>query len=133
MDLRRSFTARAAELHKLEQELKALVEAEKDAARRQEFLRFQLDEIRKAELRPGEEEELEKERTLLSSAEKLKAISYEAYQALCREDASRASAPALDKLNEALGVMKKLIELDPTLSQQLNCLEETVYGIEEIA
>ncbi|MCJ7655553.1 MAG: DNA repair protein RecN, partial [Dehalococcoidia bacterium] len=133
MDLRHSFSAKVAELYKLEQELKALVEAEKDAARREEFLRFQLDEIRRAELRVGEEEELEKERTVLSSAEKLKAISYEAYQALCKEDALRASAPALDKLNEALGVMKKLVELDPTLSQQLNSLEEAVYGVEEIA
>ncbi|MBN2463765.1 MAG: DNA repair protein RecN [Dehalococcoidia bacterium] len=133
MDLRHSFNVKVAELNKLEQELKALVESEKDAARREEFLRFQLDEIRKAELRPGEEEELEKERTLLSSAEKLKAISYEAYQALCKEDASHDSAPALDRLNEALAVMKKLVELDSTLSQQLKYLEETVYGVEELA
>ena len=133
MDLRHSFNVKAAELHKLEQELKALVEAEKGAARREEFLRFQLDEIRKAELRDGEEEELEKERTMLASAEKLKEMSYEAYQALCKEDASQASAPALDRLNEALAVMKKLVELDPTLSQQLSYLEETVYGVEEAA
>jgi len=133
MDLWYSFSAKVAELYKLEQELKALVEEEKDLARREEFLRFQLDEIRRAKLRVGEEEELERERNVLSSAEKLKAMSYEAYQALCKEDASRASAPALDKLNEALGVMKKLVELDPTLSQQLNYLEETVYGIEEAA
>ena len=133
MDLRHSFNAKVAELNKLEQELKALVESEKDAARREEFLRFQLDEIRKAELRPGEEEELEKERTLLSSAEKLKAISYEAYQSLCKEDASHDSAPALDRLNEALAVMKKLVELDSTLSRQLKYLEETVYGVEELA
>jgi DNA repair protein RecN (Recombination protein N) len=133
IDLRYSFSAKVAELYKLEQELKALVEAEKDAARREEFLRFQLDEIRRAELRVEEEEELERERNVLSSAEKLKAMSYEAYQALCKEDASRASAPALDKLNEALGVMKKLVELDPTLNQQLNYLGETVYGLEEVA
>jgi DNA repair protein RecN (Recombination protein N) len=133
MELRGSFNAKVAELHKLEQELKVLVDAEKDAARRQEFLSFQLDEIRKAELRPGEEEELEKERTLLSSAEKLKAMSYEAYQALGREDASRGSAPALDKLNEALAVMKKLVELDPALSQQLSSLEDAVYRVEETA
>jgi len=133
MDLRHSFSAKVAELYKLEQELKALVEAEKDAARREEFLRFQLDEIKRAELRLGEEEELERERNVLSSAEKLKAMSYEAYQALCKEDASRASAPALDKLNEAVGVMKKLVELDPTLNQQLNYLGETVYGLEEVA
>ena len=133
IDLRHSFSAKVAELYKLEQELKALVEAEKDAARREEFLRFQLDEIRRAELRVGEEEELERERNVLASAEKLKAMSYEAYQALCKEDASRASAPALDKLNEAVGVMKKLVELDPTLSQQLNYLGEAVYGLEEAA
>ena len=133
MDLRRGFSAKVAELNKLEQELKSLVEAEKDAARREEFLRFQLGEIRKAELRPGEEEELEKERSVLSSAEKLKAISYEAYQALCKEEALRASAPALDKLNEALAVMRKLVELDSALSPQLKALEETVYGVEEVA
>ena len=133
MDLRHSFSAKVAELYKLERELKALVEEEKDAARREEFLRFQLDEIRRAELRVGEEEELEKERNVLASAEKLKAMSYEAYQALCKEDASRAAAPALDKLNEAVGVMKKLVELDPMLSQQLNYLGETVYGLEEVA
>jgi DNA repair protein RecN (Recombination protein N) len=133
MELRHSFTAKVAELHKLEQELKTLVEAEKDAARREEFLRFQLDEIRKAELRPGEEEELEKERTLLSSAEKLRAMSYEAYQALGKEDASHDSAPALDKLNEALAVMKKLVELDPSLQPQMTSLEETVYRVEEAA
>ena len=133
MELRHSFSARVAELNKLEQELKELIESEKDAARREEFLRFQIDEIKKAELRPGEEEELEKERTVLASAEKLKAMSYDAYQALCREDASLASAPALDRLNEALAVMKKLAELDSSLEQQMNALEETVYGIEEIA
>ena len=133
LELRHSFAEKAAELHKLEQELKALVDAEKDAVRRQEFLRFQLDEIKKAELKPGEEEELEKERTLLSSAEKLKEMSYQVHQALCKEDASGGGSPALDKLSEALAVMKKLVELDPSLSQQLTSLEETVYKVEEAA
>ncbi|MBL7062337.1 MAG: DNA repair protein RecN, partial [Dehalococcoidia bacterium] len=133
MELRNGFSTKVAELNKLEQELKALVEEEKDAARRQEFLSFQLDEIRRAKLRVGEEEELERERNVLSSAEKLKAMSYEAYQAICKEDASHGSAPALDKLNEAVEVMKKLVELDPTLSQQLNYLGEAVYGLEDVA
>ena len=106
MELRHSFSARVTELNKLEQELKALVEAEKDAARRQEFLSFQLDEIRRAKLRVGEEAELEREQTVLASAEKLKAMSYEAYQAIAKEDASRGSAAALDRLNEAVEIMK---------------------------
>ena len=48
MDLRYSFSAKVTELYKLEQELRALVEEEKDLARREEFLRFQLDEIKQA-------------------------------------------------------------------------------------
>ena len=133
MDLRQSFSAKAIELYKAEQELKGLAEQEQDLARREEFLRFQLDEIRQAKLREGENEELETERNVLSSSEKLKAFSYEAYQALYREDAPHASAPALDRLNEAVRAMKKLVEVDPTLKQQLVFLEETVYGVEEVA
>jgi len=133
LDLRQRFSAKTIELYKAEQELKALAEQEQDLARREEFLRFQLDEIRQAKLQEGEDEELETERNVLSSSEKLKALSYEAYQALYREDASHASAPALDGLNEAVQAMKKLVEVDPTLKQQLSFLEETVYGLEEVA
>ncbi|MBM3155167.1 MAG: DNA repair protein RecN [Chloroflexi bacterium] len=132
-ELRNSFSAKAAELAKMEQELKSLAEEEKDRARREEFLRFQLDEISRAKLRDGEEVELEQERNVLASAEKLKALSYEAYQALYRDDSSGASAPALDRMNEAMTALRRLVELDPSLSQQLSYLEETVYGLEEAA
>jgi len=131
LDMRHSFGTKAIELHKAEQELKALVEGEKELARREEFLRFQIDEIRRASLREGEEEELEKERNILTSAEKLKALSYEAYQALYGEDVSHPSA--LDKLNEAVRTMKKLTDVDATLQSQLGFLEETSFGLEEVA
>ncbi len=133
LGLRRSFRDKVAELSEVEQELKALIEEEKDLARREELLRFQLDEIRRAELREGEEKELERERNILASAEKLKALSYEVYQTLSGEDNSLSSSPAVDRLNEALQTMKKLVDLDPTLKQQLAFLEETVYGLEESA
>ena len=133
LDLRQSFSTRAMELHKTEQELKTLAEEEKDLARREEFLRFQLDEIRQAELQEEEEEELERERNILSFSEKMKALSYEAYQALYRDDVAHPSAPAIDRLNEALGAVKKLVELDPGLKQQQSFLEDTIYGLEEVA
>ena len=133
LDLRYSFSAKATELYKAEQELKTLAEEEKDLARREEFLRFQLDEIRRAKLREGEEEDLEKERNTIAFSEELKAFSYEAYQALSREDAADTSSPALDKLNEAVRAMKKLVGLDPALKQQLSFMEEAVWGLEETA
>lgn len=132
-DLRQSFGVKATEFHKVEQELKALTEGEKELARREEFLRFQLDEIGRAKLQEGEEEKLERERSILTSSEQLKALSYEAYQALYGEDASRPTASAADRLNEALNAMKKLIDVDPSLQAQLGFLEETSYRVTEVA
>jgi len=133
LNLRNSFHAKATELSKVEQELKALEKDEKERARREEFLRFQVEEISRAQLREGEEKELERERNILASAEKLKAISYEAYHALYEEDVSRNSVPALDKLGEAVQALKKLVEMDPALRQQLDFLNETTYGLTEVA
>ena len=133
LELRNDFTIKAAELNKAEQELKALEQDEEDSVRREEFLRFQLDEINRAQLREGEEEELERERNILSSTEKLKTLSYEAYRALYEEDASHQSPPALDKVTEAAQAMDKLVELDPALRQQLDFLGETISGLTEIA
>lgn len=133
LHLRAGFTVKAGELLKTEQELKALAENEKELARRQEFLRFQIGEIAQAKLREGEEEELEKERNILSSCEKLKELSYEAYQVLLGEDTSGTSASARDRLNEAIRIMKKLVELDPAQKHQLDFLEGTLYGLEETA
>ncbi len=88
LDLRHSFSSKALELGKVEQELKTLDEEANGLARREEFLRFQTDEISQAKLREGEDGELEREHNVLSSFEKLKALSYDAYQVLRGEDAS---------------------------------------------
>jgi DNA repair protein RecN (Recombination protein N) len=133
MELRQDFNAKAKELYKVEQELKALEKDEQERARREEFLRFQLEEISRAQLKEGEETELERERDILASAEKLKTISYEAYRALYEEDASGQAAPALDKLNEAAQAIKKLVEIDPSLKPQMDFLEETIDGLTETA
>ncbi|MCX6011021.1 MAG: DNA repair protein RecN, partial [Chloroflexi bacterium] len=133
LELRQDFNAKAKELHKVEQELKALEKDEQERARREEFLRFQLEEISRAHLKEGEETGLERERDILASAEKLKTISYEAYRALYEEDASGQAAPALDKLNEAAQAIKRLVEIDPSLKPQLDFLEETIDGLTETA
>jgi len=133
LEERRCFRDKVAELSALEKELKALIEEEAELARREELLRFQLDEIKRAEVREGEESELEKGRNILASAEKLKAFSYEAYQSLSGEDSSGASSSTVDRLSEALQTMKKLAELDPSLKKQAAFLEETLYGLEEAA
>jgi len=132
-DVRQNFSAKAAELHRVKQEIKALVEDAREQARRQEFLSFQVDEITRAKLKEGETDELERERNILASTEKLKSLSYEAYKALRGEDDSHNSTSTLGKLSDAVQLMKSIVDLDPALKQQLGFLEGTLYGLEEVA
>jgi len=133
LGLRHDFNAMAAELHHVERDIKALSRDEQELARQKELLNFQIDEINKAELREGEEEELEKELTLLTSAEKLKAASYEIYRVIYGDDSAAESTSAVDKVNEALPVLRNVIETDPSLQAKLGYLEEMLHGLEELA
>ena len=132
VDLRHDFSARAAELHQVEREIQSLSRSEQELTRQTELLNFQIDEIRRAELGEGEEAALERELALLTSAEKLKAASYEIYRIIYGDDSAIASSSALDKVNEALPAMKQIIETDPSLQTKLGYLEEVVHGLEEL-
>ncbi len=129
LELRQEFAARAADLNRLEQELRSLTEKERDKVRRQEFLRFQVDEIRRANLRAGEDAELEQERAVLAQVERLKELSHQAYQSLSGD----STISAVDRLNEAAVALKRLVELDPRLAEQLETLTEAIYSAEDVA
>lgn len=136
--LRTEFAASATELHRVEQALAALAASRSEAARQEEFLRFQIDEITAAELHDGEDEELERERNVLASAEKLKALAYEAHQHLTGEDAGGEyaggrSLSAIDRLSQAVTAMQRLAELDPDQKPALDALEGALYGLQELA
>ena len=133
LDLRHDFSTKATELHQVEREIQTLSRSEQELARQTELLNFQIDEIRRAELGAGEEAALERELALLTSAEKLKAASYEIYRIIYGDDSAIASSSALDKINEAVPAMKQIIETDPALQAKLNYLEEVVLGLEDLA
>jgi len=131
--LRHNFSAMATELSQAKHELKALVEQERELARRQEYLRFQVEEIKQAQLREGEEEELARERDILSSCEKLKAAAYEAYRAIHGDDTALTSSSALDRLSEAAAALRQLAELDAALKPPLDVITDSIHGLEEVA
>jgi len=133
LGLREQFGIEAAELYEIEHELNTLMEKEKESARQDEFLRFQIEEIRRAELKEGEEEALEKERKRLASSERLKTASYEAYRAIYGDENPTPYGSALEKLNEAVQSLKALSDIDDTLKPQLDYLQEIFSGIEEAA
>ncbi len=132
-DTRREFAAGAAEIHRIESELEFLSRSEQELARQAELLGFQVDEIKRAKLIAGEDEALEKELSKLAAAEKLKAASYEVYRAIHGDDNAGAATSAMDRLGEALPVLRQMAETDASLKGQLGLLEEAQSGLEELA
>lgn len=118
-------------LRRARRELHALIADERELARRVDLLRYQVDEIKAASLRPGEEEELERERTLLNNAERLTQLSEAAYEALYQGGERQRSV--LDLLAEIQGHLAGLAKLDPRLQPQAGAVEETSYQLSEIA
>lgn len=117
----------------MEKEIELLSRDERELARHIELLNFQVDEIKKAELQGGEEEELQKELVILMSAEKLKSAAFEIYRILYGEDNAMNADSAMDKLNETLPLMKQLAETDATLKSKLTNLEGIVSGLDDLA
>ncbi|MEE8414230.1 MAG: DNA repair protein RecN [Dehalococcoidales bacterium] len=132
-ELRRNFSAMVSELHQAEREIQALSRTEQDLTRQTELLKFQIEEIRQAELGEKEDEELETELAILASAEKLKAASYDIYTILHGDESTLASSSALDRLNEALPLLRKIAETDPSVQTRLERFENAANELSELA
>ena len=130
---RRVFAEAATALHQMEKEIQSLSRDEQELARHIELLNFQVDEIKKAELQDGEEDALQKELVILTSAEKLKAASFEIYRILYGEESAMTADSALDKVNETLPLMKQIVDTDSSLQPKMVNLEEVINGLEELA
>jgi DNA repair protein RecN (Recombination protein N) len=133
LDLRDNFAAKVHQLNVIDSEIISLSQRDQNAARQEEFLRYQIEEIKQAGLQEKEDEYLEKEHRILSFSETLKDYSNRVYQALYDSDSAQFSGSALTKLNDAVQALKKLVELDPALSKHLEILDKSVYSLEEVA
>ena len=124
-----AIAAKVRELHHLRRSLADLLKDERELARRVDLLEYQLQEIKVAHLASGEEEELTRQRHLLTNAERLTLLTSEAYQALYEGEEGKRSA--LDALGEALEQVGALQKLDPELSGVHESLETTVLQVED--
>src|SRR5579885_2018338 len=134
LPLREQLGAKVTEWREARKKLAALRQTERDAVRRAEFLRFEIEEIEKAELEPGEVDELEAERKVLNNAERLRELCALIYGSIKGGDfAGDEYRPALDQLRPALRAMNELVRLDPTLQENETNLAEAIYRLEDVA
>ncbi|HET6231917.1 MAG TPA: DNA repair protein RecN [Longimicrobiaceae bacterium] len=111
----------------LRRELDALEERRRSAGERADFLRFQADEIEKASLKPGEEEELEDEARRLSHSEELTALSASLHQALSAADSSVVSR--LGSLNRSVD---QLVRIDGSQEGMRELYDTAYYALQEM-
>ncbi|CAG1010460.1 DNA repair protein RecN [Anaerolineales bacterium] len=114
----------------LRRELTDLRKAQSDADRRIEMLTYQAEEIEAARLKPGEDEELRKERDRLANAE---ALAENAQEALAVLDEGSPETPAATDLigqaAQALGALAKIDAAQSELANQADLLLDTISDV----
>lgn len=119
------------ELRRVQKELTALRESERDAARRIDLLEYQAREIESANLKPDEEEPLRQELTRLANAENLAELSQ---QALTLLDEGSPETPAVsDLLGQALSALEALSRIDRDLAGLAESVQDASETLTEVA
>jgi DNA repair protein RecN (Recombination protein N) len=118
-----------ASLHRAWRELAAEIERRRaqaaELARREDQLRFEIDQIERAAPRPDELDELEREHRRLAHVERL---GRDAERAL---DALEGSGGAREGLAQASSALRGALELDPALAEPAAALERAALELDE--
>ncbi len=125
-----SYQATYQKIKKIQRELAELRTAERDAARRIDMLKFQIQEIESSHLRPGEEEELKEERNRLANAESLATLTQEAVQIL--DEGSPETPSVTDQLGVVLHAVSSLARIDPKQASVQEELQSIFDNLEEL-
>ena len=116
----------------LKARIRALQMDEAEKARRMDSLRFQIDELERAELVPGEEEELTQRRNILRNGEKFMAALSGADYCLSGDDESAGAVNQLRDAEEAMGTIRTLGDDLAELYKRLENLRCEAYDLSEI-
>ena len=127
---RTAYAACYERVQSLRRERERLTLDEGEKLRRVEALQYQLEEIGRAGLQPGEDEQLENRRKLLQNAEKLSEALAAAAMALSGgEDASGA----VDLVGEADHALARIARYDEGLAALGDRLSNLQYELEDVA
>jgi DNA repair protein RecN (Recombination protein N) len=128
---REALAQEVRKLREVRRELNALLRDEQELARRVDQLTYQVQEIDAAKLQPGEENELNAERTRLSNAEQLSQLAGEAYALLY--DGSEEQLSVSDLLGQAARALGQLQRIDAGLEEQEQLAESLTIQVDELA
>lgn len=101
-----------------------------EMARRMDMLNFQIDEIKNARLKKGEDDTLTAKRQVLANSEKIMNSIVRAYELL--NEGSNTGKSVLYDSNKALQEVSSAVKYDPGLNSISEKLESVIYQLEDI-
>jgi len=131
--LREELARKLAELRKTQSALEQSRSGARERMQRVDLLRYQIEEIDRASLQPGEEEELTGERARLANADRLANDAATAYVALVGNDDLDIGGGAVPSLRQAASVFASIATIDSTIGGVSERAAELLYLVEDLA
>ncbi len=127
LDLREKVAQKFQEYQQIRSEFEKERKEVEEAEKTKDFLEYQLRELEDADLKVGEEEELEERIKVLSNLETLRSGIQEAISLLYEEDES-----AYSRLTRVLNTLRSLSGIDESLKPHESTIDEILIKIEEV-
>lgn len=123
------YASKYIEYKKVQAEIRNICTDTADRERRKDFLSYQIDEIRNAGLKPGEEEELVQKKNIYSNSQKIMRILDSAYTAL--SSASDSRDPIINRIFLIHKDISEISNLDEKYGSISASLESVGYQLQE--
>jgi DNA repair protein RecN (Recombination protein N) len=135
LPLRAEVAEKVSELRRVREELNALRKAAASRAERIEELRYLLEDVGQAKLRPGEEAELLKERTLVQNGARITDLVTSAYALLYAGDEGgrHPIKPIVESMASVSDALAELARLDSSVVRSAEQASELLYTLEDLS
>lgn len=123
-----AYSEKYEKFRSIEQRLDSLNEDERERELRLDMLKYRVNELRSADVKVGEKEELEAERLRLANSERIVSNASEAYVTLYARDGS-----AIESVDNAINATSALLGIIPEADELVSRLENAKYELIDIA
>ena len=125
IDIKEDYLKLYERYNQINKELKENYGDDKEKQRRLDLLRYQLNEIENASLKPDEEDTLNAERKRMMNSEKI-------YSCLSEVD-NNLSENVIDGINASVRALEKIEDIDEEYKEKLNLLKNIYYDVQELS
>ena len=129
-DLQNSYAEKYTSVDMLRSEINRMTMDEGEKLRRMETLRYQIEEIEKAQLQAGEDDQLEQRRKLLQNAEKISDGIHTAVECLYGGDDSEGAASLLQQAERELARLNRFTDAFASIHEKVTDL---MYQVQDAA